>query len=127
MIDGEFLRHSLRYWRKNQPMERSVVTVEYVKALVQPTDHHDSVHLDWIKDIDSRNGLVVTASFDSSLRLFDANDEYRTLFTLNNVHSNREIWSVKFMSDNVVVSGERKESMRKEKDFSKTFKTKTSV
>lgn len=108
LIDGEFLRHSLNYWRKNEPTERSVVVIEYVKALVQPTEHTDSIHLDWVKAVDFHNDYAVSASFDSSLRLFSANDNYQTLYTLNNVHSNREIWSVKFLKDNVVISGEYK-------------------
>ena len=78
LIDNQFLRSSLKQWRKTQAVERSVVTIQYVKALVTPSEHRDSLHKDWIKAIatssapSSRHLYTVTASFDGSLRLFDA-------------------------------------------------------
>ena len=106
LVDGEFLRTSLKQWRKQQASERSVVTIEYVKALVAPQEHHDSLHLDWVKCIASRNGLSVSGSFDSSLRVFESSKQYKESFVLQStLLNNQAIWDVAWINDSNLVCG----------------------
>ena len=105
LIDGEFLRSSLKLWRTQQASERSVVTIEYVKALVAPQEHHDSLHLDWIKCIASHGSRSVTGSFDGSLRVFDADKQYEEVFVMQNGPGGREIWDVTWLNDSTLICG----------------------
>ncbi len=113
LVEGQFLRTSLKQWRKQQPAERSVVTIEYVKALVTPTEHKDSPHLDWVKSVAVNGGkLVVTGCFDSSLRLFDGAKNYKELSVATNALSGREIWDARWLSSTTVLCGGKSCSAR---------------
>jgi WD40 repeat protein len=103
LIDNEFLRASLKQWRKQQLGERSVVVIEYVKALVAPQEHHDSKHLDWVKCIANMGDITVTGSFDSSLRVFDGT--YKQVYVVEEALGGREIWDVKWGQNNTLICG----------------------
>lgn len=103
LVDGQFLRTTLAAWRRKQPQERSVVVLEYVKALVEPREHVDSLHPDWIKCIDAKDGLVVSGGFDGTLRFLDPTSELKQVMAISGCHGAREVWSVAFLRHSPIV------------------------
>jgi hypothetical protein len=98
LINGEFLRSSLHAWRQHQGTEQTVTVVEYVKALVAPTDHKDAIHKDWIKGLSSANGHVMTASMDGSLTYFASSDLVTPVTVIPKTHGLREPWAVSILA-----------------------------
>ncbi len=112
LIDGQFLRTSLKQWRRSQGTERSVVAIEYVKALVAPTEHKDTPHPDWIKSVASAGQWVVTGSFDSSLRVLDAEKDFAEVACAPKALGAREVWDARWLSESWVLCGGKSCSAR---------------
>jgi ribosome biogenesis protein YTM1 len=112
LIDGQFLRTSLKQWRRSQGTERSVVAIEYVKALVAPTEHKDTPHPDWIKSVAAAGQWVLTGSFDSSLRVLDAERDFREVACAPKALEKREVWDSRWLGGPWVLCGGKSCSAR---------------
>lgn len=108
LVDGQLLRGSLQsYLASNGMSNESVITLEYVRAIMPPTFMASFEHDDWVSSChiasSSKNDSIVTGCYDGIVRVWDRSGQ-----VLNQLSGHQApVTAVKWINSSKLVSGSR--------------------
>lgn len=101
LVDGELLRSSVSDYLKSKGLSsESVLTLEYVRAIMPPRFVSSFAHDDWVSAVQFRKELVATGSYDGIVRIWDRSGQVKDQYAGHN----GSIKDVKWISDRQLVS-----------------------
>lgn len=106
LINGQLLRTSIDdFLTQNGLSAETVLTVEYLRALVPPAHVASLQHDDWVSAVDLSSHGILSASYDGLLRTWDASGRcIATSASATQGGHTGAIKSAKWLGDNQVVS-----------------------
>lgn len=94
LIDGEYLRTSIDDYLASKSLSgESVIDIEYTLQQEIPNFSQSFLHDDWVSSVDIKNNLIITGSYDNTVKLWDTDGNCLSTIEGHTMAVRKVIWN----------------------------------